>query len=233
MTEPNRQASSPAAALFQAIQKGEAEDVRERVAEHPELLTQRDADGASPMQLALYIDRMEIVSVLLEIGYRPDVFESVLLGRADYVRDQLHRHPEQKDAFSPDGWSLLHLAAYGGEERTVRAVLEAGAALHPLAKSKYSPGNTPLHAAIAAGKVNAALLLIDAGADVNFPQQPGAITPLHVAASRADPRLTDFLIQQGARINARTTDGRTPLAVARDHKNKEVENVLLRHGGLV
>ena len=233
MSEPNQPAASPAAALFQAIQKGQAEDVRERVTGQPELLSQRDADGASPMQLALYMDRIEIVSVLLEIGYRPDLFESVLLGRADYVREQLQRHPGQKDAFSPDGWSLLHLAAYGGEERTVRAVLEAGAVLHPLAKSKYSPGNTPLHAAIAAGKVNAAQLLIDAGADVNFPQQPGSFTPLHIAASRKDPALAAFLIQQGAAINARSTDGRTPLAVARDHKNQQVENVLLRHGAIV
>ena len=215
------------------MQKGQAEDVRELVARQPALLSQRDADGASPMQLALYLERMEIVSVLLEIGYQPDLFESVLLGRADYVRDQLRRHPEKKEVFSPDGWSLLHLAAYGGEERTVRAVLEAGAALHPLAKSKYSPGNTPLHAAIAAGKVNAARLLIKAGADVNFPQQPGAVTPLHVAASRPDPALAAFLIQQGAAINARTTDGRTPLAIARHHEYQQVEQMLLRHGAMV
>ena len=232
MSAPHEQRSPLTAALFQAIRQGQAEDVRERVTQHPELLTQRDADGSSPMQLALYMDRMEVVSVLLEIGYRPDLFESVLLGRSDYVRGELQRHPGEKDAFSPDGWSLLHLAAYGGEERTVRAVLEAGAAVHSLAKSKYSPGNTPLHAAIAAGKANAAQLLIEAGADVNFPQQPGSVTPLHVAASRPEPALAAFLIQQGAAINARTSDGRTPLAVARQHKHQQVEHVLLRHGAI-
>jgi ankyrin repeat protein len=230
MTETQRQ---DLAALFEAIQKGEAEAVRDRVSQHPELLSQRDADGASPMQLALYTDRMEVVSVLLEIGYRPDLFESALLGRAEFVREHLSKHPELKDAFSPDGWSLLHLAAYGGETRTVQAVIEAGAEVHPLAKSKYSPGNTPLHAAVAAGKASAALRLIEGGADVNFPQQPGAYTPLHVAASRSDPSMAAFLVQQGADVNARCTDGKTALGIAQERGKKQVADLLRRHGGMV
>jgi ankyrin repeat protein len=219
-------------ALREAILEGRAEDVRDLVGAQPTLLSMRGEDGASPMQFALYLDKMDVVSVLLEMGYRPDLFESALLGRADFVRDHLRHHPEEADSFSPDGWSLLHLAAYGGDARTVKAVLEAGAEIHALATSKYSPGNTPLHAAVAAGQANAALALIEGGADIDFPQLPGRYTPLHIAASRPDPALVGFLIQQGAEINPRAEDGSTPLAIAQSRGHKKVADLLMLHGAV-
>jgi uncharacterized protein len=50
-------------------------------------------------------------------------------------------------------------------------------------------------------------------------RQEGGYTPLHAAAQNGDVELIDLLLDRGARLDARTDDGRTPadLAEAANH----------------
>jgi orotate phosphoribosyltransferase len=62
-------------------------------------------------------------------------------------------------------------------------------------------GDTPLHTAIWENQIDAARLLIDAGADVNAPGEDG-YTPLHAAIAQADVALARRLTERGASWDA-------------------------------
>jgi len=66
---------------------------------------------------------------------------------------------------------------------------------------------------IRAGDRNAALALIDAGADVNTAQGDGT-TPLHWAVYNADAALTRALLEYGAKVDVINAYGSSPLAEA-------------------
>ncbi len=95
-------------------------------------------------------------------------------------------------------------------------LLAAGAALN--AKSNNSMSNTPLHAAVAGGRTDVALLLIQRGAEVNAPDS-GRHTPLHIAAENGDAAVVQALLTHGADAHAVDAEDRTPLAraAARNH----------------
>jgi ankyrin repeat protein len=66
---------------------------------------------------------------------------------------------------------------------------------------------------IQAGNRDAALQMIDAGADVNAAQGDGT-TPLHWAVYKIDPQLVDALLNRGAKPDAVNAYGSSPLAEA-------------------
>ena len=99
---------------------------------------------------------------------------------------------------------------------TVTYLLAQGAKVN--ARSTNSMANTPLHAAVAGGRVDAALTLIDAGADVNAPDG-GGHTPFHIAAEGGYVPIVEALLRHHADPHAVDAEDRTPLAraAARNH----------------
>ena len=81
---------------------------------------------------------------------------------------------------------------------------------------------TLLEAAVRAGQVSVAQLLIERGADVNLPNGPGKDTPLMYAAMRKESELVRLLIDNGANVAPANTAGETALVLAKrtgHHKN--------------
>lgn len=126
---------------------------------------------------ALYRGHQPIVDALIHLGADVDVFAAAGTGRlADLTRAL--GHPGAVNAFSFDGWTPLHLAAFFGRVEAARALLDAGAALH--AVSRNSLRNTPLHAAVAGKNADVALLLLEKGADPSI-RDAGDYTSLEIA----------------------------------------------------
>ena len=77
--------------------------------------------------------------------------------------------------------------------------------------------------------LEAATLLIRAGADVNAANEYGA-TPLFLACTNGSERIVDALLKAGANPNTRFQSGETPLMTAARTGRIEAINALLRHG---
>jgi ankyrin repeat protein len=74
---------------------------------------------------------------------------------------------------------------------------------------------TPIHAAVSAGRLEAARVLLDAGADVNAAEH-GGYTALHLAAGNGDEALIRLLLERGADPTARLDSGQTPAELAHE-----------------
>ena len=136
------------------------------------------------------------------------VFEAAAFGRDERLDEILHDDPAQAQAFSHDGFTALHLAVFGRQERAARVLLDAGADPNVLATSSFAPV-PPLGTAAFVRSVPLARLLLDHGADPNRPGE-GGFTALHAAAQNGDEELARLLLERGADRSLPADDGRRP-----------------------
>ena len=127
-------------------------------------------------------------------------------------------HVQQSDL---SGATPFFLAAIVADTEVMRLLLGAGA--DP--RIVLSDGTTPLMMAAGRGRVDsetqvpeshaleAVKLLLDVGAEVNQANKRGDAA-LHAAAVAGLNSVVQYLVDHGAQVNAKTADGKTPLAKA-------------------
>jgi ankyrin repeat protein len=110
-----------------------------------------------------------------------------------------------------EGRDALHYAARDNDVDTIRQRLAAGVAVD-LAERRDR--FTALHFAVDNGAVDAAVALLDAGADIEA-RANRDVTPLHIAVNRwrqsPDGAIIKLLVDHGADKNAGDMHGWTPL----------------------
>jgi len=199
------------AQIFDAIESGDLDRVRELLAADPNIVGERDATGLSAVMQARYHAREDIVDALLEAGSTLDLFEAAAVGLEERVRALLDADPALAREWSPDGFTALHLAAFFGHAATIELLLARGVDLDP--RSRNGLEVTPLQSAAASDQLAVARRLVDAGADVSV-RANGGFMPLHAAAQNGNAELVRFLLERGADPAAPTDDGRTALDFA-------------------
>ena len=221
--------SDNAAAFIDAIKAGEFERVKAMVSAEPTLIDARSRTGESAILTAVYHRQKEIANLLVARGAPMDLFEASAAGEIERVERVLDGSGDAApiNAYSADGWTPLHLAAFFGHMKIAEALLASGADVG--ARSRNTNGNTPLHAALAGNHTFVAGLLLGNGADVNAPDAAGW-RPLHLAAASNNLDAIKALIAQGADVTAANGEGKTPLSLAQEKNHREAAAFLRRHG---
>jgi ankyrin repeat protein len=184
-------------AFLDAVRSGDREQVERLLAADPAAAQASDGGVTAPL-VALYHGRREIAELVASARGELDLFEAAALERPVRVEELLDADPAGAAAFSADGFTALHLAAFFGAPRAASLLLERGADARAVSRNELQV--QPLHSAAAAGQVEISRLLLDAGADPNTAQQ-GGFLPLDAALQNEDRDLEALLRERGARAS--------------------------------
>jgi ankyrin repeat protein len=179
-----------------------------------DLAAERNPDGLSPVLYALYNGKQELVEPLLDANPPLDVFDAAAVGRTRGLEELLDAEPELATAWSPDGFTALHLAAFFGQEEAAKILVERGGEVNLVARNA-TIHVTPLHSAAAGSHPGIVKLLLEHGADPNAAQD-GGFTPLHSAAQNDDRESAEALVEAGADPSLANDEGKTPADLAGD-----------------
>jgi cytohesin len=188
-------------ALHAAAEAGRLEEVQQLLAASRANLNARNADGSTPLHLAVRNNHASVVTALLESGANR------------YAKDGKDRTP-------------LHVAASRGATAAMAQLMTVIAKL----RAHDTSGNTPLHLACSKGMLEAARLLLDSGAPVNRQRahryrllpngtaqrtrRSDGYTPLHAASERGNLDVVRLLLGAEADVNLKTKKGWTALFLA-------------------
>ena len=209
--------------IFDLVRTGDVAAVEALIANDPGAVRARNARGLSPIQTAFFSGQHEVVDALLATEPELDAFEAAIVGDEVQLGARLDADPALLTAYSPDGWTLLHLAPWAGQPETTRLLLERGADLSAVSTNPLH--NQPLNAAVAGPNAETRTacvkLLLQAGADVNN-RQVGGNTPLHTAAHMGDAATVEALLAHGADAGLRSDDGTSAADYARAGGHEEL-----------
>jgi uncharacterized protein len=122
---------------------------------------------------------------------------------------------------------VFEAASLGRAERLGELLAEDPA----LAQARSDDDFTALHYAAFFDGPEAALLLVQHGADVNaFADNELGVHPLNSAAAAGQREVAAILLEHGADPNAPTRRGFTPLDAARANRDEKLAELLRSHG---
>lgn len=203
-----------AAEILAAIEDGDDDRVLGLVRENPRLANARDENGVSAVMQALYNGRSGLAQELAKTRDDLDIFEAAALCDVDRIRGVLEEDPSAVSAWSGDGFTALHYAAFFGRPEAAKVLTERGADLEARSTNRqFAYDARPLHSAAAARERAVCEILLDAGADINAVQH-GGYTALLDAAQSGDSELVNLLLDRGADPSARLDDGRSAAELA-------------------
>lgn len=226
--------SSRIVAFLKAARAGDTGKVKQLLEQDPRLIAARDPLGNTALILAVNSGHGEIAKLLWAAGVRPDFYEAAAIGKTELVAKFLRDDRSLLDSYSPEGFTAMALAAHFGHIETLEFLIARGGNLNSV--SKHPMNVTPLHAALFGCQIDAAKVLVAAGADVTA-KRGGAgwhragWTALHYSACFGFAELAEQLIRRGADVDSQDEAGKTALQVANDHHQKEVADLLLKKVG--
>ena len=193
-----------------------------------------DKDGFTPLEYAVLNNKTEAVRLLLQTGADAKRNCSLLTtparrGNTDIIKMALEKGAEV-DCVDKDGFTPLESAALNGNTEAVQLLLQAGADVKPncsMLNASARSGNpdiikmllekgaevncvdrdafAPLEAAIFNGRVEAAQLLLQAGADAKR-----NCSLLTTPAAKGDIDIVRMLLEKGAEADCMDKEGRRP-----------------------
>ena len=194
--------------LIEAVMYQDLDAVKTVLAQGTDINYQDSASGSTALILAANYNFVEIAKFLIEKGADIDL--------------------QAKNGASP------LIAAAGSSEEIFNLLIEKNADI----KAKDESGTTAFTASmigILRERVSFAVpqLLLKKGADVDEAPDKGrteGYTALMMAARNQQPDLVQFLVDNGANINAMAKDGATPLSLAKKDKNPKMVELLQKLG---
>lgn len=214
----------PSTRVFELLQKGDADGVRQVLEQDPSVSEAHDEAGVSLLMHCLYRGRRDLAELIVRQKKALDIFEAAALGRLDRLKECV-REAADVNCFSKDGFTALHFACFFGQPEAARQLIESGAAVDAVAAN--STRVMPLHSAASARNLEAARLVVEHGAPgiVNARQQGGWV-PIHAAAQNGDRPMVELLLKHHADPKLANDEGKTPVMVARAKGHEELAALL-------
>jgi ankyrin repeat protein len=209
--------------LVEALTARDLDRARAVARERPELAAVRDDEGVLPALLALYAGDRALGEQLLPSDHELGAAEAAAFGRQERLEALLGEDPAAANEGSPDGFSPLGMAIFGGQERAVRTLVEHGADLEAISRHRTIQVR-PLQTAAFVQDAELGRILLDAGADPNSTAE-GGFTALHSAAQNGDLAMARLLLERGADWNIEVR-GKRPVDLAEEAGASEVVEVL-------
>ena len=155
-------------------------------------LLDHGADVTGCLDLAIYTGNLEMVETLLKAGATP-------------VNDDNLNH-----------------AACDGRFDALKLLLESGIRMDGTRGTEHHGGYTPLGCAVSCRSIKGARWFLENGQDPNRIESRDGENCLHVAVHfGASDKMLQLLLEYGARIDQRDSQGRTPLARALEKGHKK------------
>ena len=168
--------------VLELIDAGDAAGLRELLAGDPSAAAGHDEQGLTVLMRAAYrggdvFDAVRAASPPLE------PFDHILVGDDEGL--------PAPDAWTPDGFTPLHIAAFSHNAPAARRLLEAGADPDVIATASFARV-TPLGTCAFAGANEVARVLLEHGADPSITED-GSFTPLDAAVANGNDELAELL----------------------------------------
>ncbi|MBB4844257.1 ankyrin repeat protein [Paucibacter oligotrophus] len=180
------------------------------------------------MQSRRYVLLLLTLTALPLSGRAADIDDLLMAAEMDDGRSvlKLLLRGVDPNALDARGRQALATAMKEDSERAFDALLS-----HPglEIKARNAKGETPLMLAAIKGRLDWVKKLVAKGAEIN---QSGW-TPLHYACSGPDNGVAQWLISQGADIEARAPNGTTPLMMAAGYGALDLTPLLIKAGALL
>jgi ankyrin repeat protein len=205
-----------------------------------------DRSGITPLHVAVYHGSSDIARMLLDAGANIEaadgkgkfegltaLHQAAMWGDIPMLQTLLARKPNINvtcAAGETPGLTALHWAAIVGSGDVGSLLLKSGA------DPKFAPnegayaGFTSLHAAAQGGCVQLVQQLLSLGMNPNalwLGNDQRNVTPLYLAAGHGHREIVELLVKNGAKVDAVSGDGQTPLFQAIAGGNLEVVKSLL------
>jgi len=209
--------------LSELLQKKDFIAVENLITQNLQLLNQLNERGQSGFMQILYSFQANLITKAKNLKTHYTLQEAAAAGMLSKVKELLKVHPTQINAYSPDGFTAVSLAAFLGNQEVVVYLLEQNADPN-LAANNTSKVNA-LHAAVAYNDAVISQILLENGANVNQSQMQG-VTAIHSAAHRGNLALVKLLVKHGADWLAKTDEHKTALDFAKEGKHLEVVDYL-------
>ncbi len=214
--------------IFELIEAGDARGARKLLADDPSLASARDDRGLSALMRASYRGG-DVYAAVREAEPELDAWDRIVVGEAADL--------PAADAWSPDGFTPLHIAAFAKNAAAAQALVDAGADVNAFATASFARV-TPLGTCAFVGATEVARVLLRAGADPTLTEIEGG-SPLEAAMHNGHRDLVSLLIVLTAHGYAeaiRTAldwgggDWESALGAASHVGNREIAELLLNHG---
>lgn len=190
---------------------------------NPRLAMERTSHDISPLLLACYYNKSQIVNVLLKHLEKVTIHEAVAAGLEEEVIQMVTDDASIIDHVSDHGFTPLGIATHFNQEEIVRHLLYKGA--DPNLPSQNGYNVYPIHTAAGSNFVAVAKLLLEAGAEVNV-FQSARISPLHLAAQDGNIDMIILLLENGALVEVKDDSGKTASDLAAEKGYADLANIL-------
>jgi ankyrin repeat protein len=141
--------------IFELIDAGNANAVRDLLAAEPAAAAAHDEQGLTVLMRAAYRGG-DVFDAVRAANPPLEPFDRIMVGESDGL--------PAPDAWTPDGFTPLHIAAFANNVKAARTLLEAGADPNVYATASFARV-TPLGTCRFAGADDVAELLLAHGAD--------------------------------------------------------------------